>query len=285
MTEILSVFPTFGCMYQTAPNSTEQHRTEPISTCRVLLMRLGSIEIRHSLDSLPSCLAGGIDSLPPGKSPRSHPAHRCVMEAITRTAAQRTLEHRLKDAAKWWSTPVDERKGVPPVVETTASGKKTGQPSTAEIACQISAAVFLALAQQHAGEEKPAWKLPKPPLCWTGAQCTADDTLTQVGNKMRDFVAGPAVYATTQRSVEENGLLAARFVLQWGRDPHAHAWRKRLGDYSQPINSRGKPLGETMLAPGVEPPFAEKASSQYSWAGSKFCGSPRPFCDFANRAC
>ena len=139
MTEILSVFPTFGCMYQTAPNST---RTEPISTCRVLLMRLGSIEIRHSLDSLPSCL-GGIDSLPPGKSPRSHPAHRCVMEAITRTAAQRTLEHRLKDAAKWWSTPVDERKGVPPVVETTASGKKTGQPSTAEIACQISAAVFL----------------------------------------------------------------------------------------------------------------------------------------------
>ena len=94
--------------------------------------------------------------------PKAH--HHCqTVQAITRTAAHRTLEHRLKDAVKWWSTPVDERKGVPPVVETTATGKKTGQPSTAEIACQISAAVFLALVLDSTQQNKGLVYVPSRP--------------------------------------------------------------------------------------------------------------------------
>ena len=55
--------------------------------------------------------------------------------------------------------------------------------------------------------------LPEPPPCWNGARCSPDDTLTQVGAKIKNLLTGPVVFAATQRTVEENGLLAARFVL------------------------------------------------------------------------
>ena len=203
-----------------------------------------------------------------------------MVSRITRTSAHCALEHRLEDAVKWWETRVDEREGPAPVVGSTADGRKKGQPSTAEIACHIGAALYLDLARVPAGQREPTWVLPEPPPCWKGAQCDPVDTLTQVGIKEspKSFVEGPAVKAATQRTVEENGLLAARFVLAWGQDPHARAWRERLGDYGQPTNARGNPVGETMLAPGQQPPYACKASM------SGMAGTPACFANICSRA-
>ena len=195
-----------------------------------------------------------------------------MVSRVTRTSAHRALEHRLRDAVKWWQTPVDEREGPAPVVGTTADGRKKGQPSTAEIACHIGAALYLDLAREHAGQREPTWALPEPPPCWKGAGCDPGDTLTQVGTKVKSFVEGPAVKAATQRTVEENGLLAARFVLACGQDPHARAWRERLGDYGQPTNARGTPVGETMLAAGQQPPYACLASVS-GMAGTPACSA------------
>lgn len=193
-----------------------------------------------------------------------------MVSRVTRTSAHCVLEHRLGDAVKWWETPVDRREGPAPVVGTTADGRKKGQPSTAEIACHIGTALYRDLAREHAGQREPTWVLPEPPPCWRGAGCDPRDTLTQVGTKVKSFVEGPTVYATTDRTVEENGLLAARFVLTCGQIPHARAWRERLGDYGQPTNARGKPLGETMLAAGQQPPYACKASVS-GMAGTPSC--------------
>ena len=46
-----------------------------------------------------------------------------MVSRITRTSAHRALEHRLRDAVKWWETRVDEREGPAPVVGSTVKVK------------------------------------------------------------------------------------------------------------------------------------------------------------------
>ena len=56
------------------------------------------------------------------------------MELAPRTSALRVIEHRLRDAVLYWEK--GEASGGAPVSESTATGKRAGNPTTAEIACQ-----------------------------------------------------------------------------------------------------------------------------------------------------
>ena len=62
--------------------------------------------------------------------------------------------------------------------------------------------------------------------------------------------------------------------LYWHGGHHqlARAWRERLGDYGQPTNARGKPVGDTMLAAGQQPPYGCKASVS-GMAGTPACSA------------
>ena len=64
---------------------------------------------------------------------------------------------------------------------TTADGRKKGQPSTAEIACHVAAALYLDLAREHAG--------PEPPPCWKAAGCSPDERLTRIKKSASVFAA------------------------------------------------------------------------------------------------
>ena len=69
------------------------------------------------------------------------------MEPTTRTSALRVIEHRLRDAVKYWEG--GEASGAP-VSESSATGKRAGNPTTAEIACHIAGALYLTLCDAHA---------------------------------------------------------------------------------------------------------------------------------------
>ena len=71
-----------------------------------------------------------------------------AMELATRTSALRVIEHRLRDAVLYWEK--GEASGGAPVSESTATGKRAGNPSTAEVACHIAGALYLVLCDAHA---------------------------------------------------------------------------------------------------------------------------------------
>ncbi len=163
------------------------------------------------------------------------------MELATRTSALRVIEHRLRDAVLYWEE--GEASGGAPVSESTATGKRAGNPSTAEIACHIAGALYLVLCDAHALQGAQC-TLRDPPPCWGAAGCSAKDTRTQVGEKISTWITGPGVFHSTNpgMTIAEHGLHAARFVLTVCRIPHAQKWRDSVGTFGPPRDARGNPI-------------------------------------------